>query len=293
MSPTRIRQQGFTLVELLVVIAIIAILIAILLPALAASREQSRSLKCLANMRAISQASAAYSAADQTSKLIPEHPVPYETGYSYGIPEWFVYGGNDALPGTDWGSDSVFGGAARRPMNVFLFGQDVLRDTSGTGEVATAPVMEMFHCPSDIGYTDNPVPISDAFKTPMFVLYGNSYVANVSFIVLTEDPDNVWSRGPFLRPVNRIPVPSETVAYSESFSEAARFHRDTSDNPQPHYSVLGWHRRLGRFNLAFCDGHVGIVAMLKGDWFSLDRAKGFRYDCQPEPRIWHGLEFEE
>lgn len=48
----RIRPwRGFTLVELLVVIAIIALLVALLLPAVQAAREAARSTQCLNNIR--------------------------------------------------------------------------------------------------------------------------------------------------------------------------------------------------------------------------------------------------
>ena len=55
------RRTGFTLVELLVVVAVIALLVALLMPAMARAKESARTASCLNNLHQLSLADAAYS----------------------------------------------------------------------------------------------------------------------------------------------------------------------------------------------------------------------------------------
>src|SRR5438034_3208680 len=76
------HRRGFSLIELLVLLAILAILISILIPVLARSRETDRRVRCVDNLRAIQQGLSAYSSVN--GKNLPRvlyDPARGATGY--------------------------------------------------------------------------------------------------------------------------------------------------------------------------------------------------------------------
>jgi len=70
--------EGFTLVELLAVVAIVALLAGILLPALSGARRQAITVQCLSNIRQLALAQAAY-ANDRNGQLV-------DYGLNHGAP---------------------------------------------------------------------------------------------------------------------------------------------------------------------------------------------------------------
>lgn len=78
------RPSGFTLIEVLVVVAIIALLISILFPALRLAREQSRATVCLSNLKQQGVALSTYSA-DYARRL------PWAGSFRFSLMEGLYY----------------------------------------------------------------------------------------------------------------------------------------------------------------------------------------------------------
>ena len=70
MNVRMVCRNGFTLIELAVVLATLALLAAMLLPALAQTRQNSQVIECLANQRQLAVAWMMY-ARDNNDKLVP------------------------------------------------------------------------------------------------------------------------------------------------------------------------------------------------------------------------------
>ncbi len=106
-------RKGFTLVELLVVIAVCATILAIAMPALAGARRASRNARCLSNLHQIATSAMVY--ADEHRRLpvwddvpevadlrCPRAPMLENDQGGYTMPVGFGVGGMGTASARDW-----------------------------------------------------------------------------------------------------------------------------------------------------------------------------------------------
>ncbi len=122
------RPRAFSLIELIVVIAIIATLIGIILPSLGASREASRRVKCLANLRSFGQAIAAYM--NDSDTILPYVRPFHEPGGNVNDPSLLDI------------------------MSAYLSVDPPERERPGDSTSFYTRVADVFKCPSDLTGND-------------------------------------------------------------------------------------------------------------------------------------------
>jgi prepilin-type N-terminal cleavage/methylation domain-containing protein/prepilin-type processing-associated H-X9-DG protein len=303
------RSQGFTLIELLVVIAIIALLISVLLPALSNAKQEGLRAKCLANMKGIGTGAQSYAIDDRDDKLIPEaywsNGGDGPAGATITFEGAYGYGGNDGLEGTQWAPNDALGGflgryaAINRPLNRFMYG-DNIRDNAGTTQQGDGTSLQVYNCPSDTGIPDTPgyTPLYPAqIDNPAYKVTGTSYVANALFRAVGGGGTGVWSFTPYLRSITRIPNASDVIAYWEDIGNVTLANSAANYGSPTPVDIRGWHKKMGRINVGFCDGSAAMTQMTKSDWldsgppgpdlgqFQIRGRTNFRLDCLPEPLI--------
>ncbi len=121
-------RSAFTLIELLVVISIIALLISVLLPALSRTREQARTVLCLARLRELSHGWHMY--ADENRDVLLPGRYAKEPGGTSNPANW--YDGGERGRFRAWSTDEL------PPIRCQVFHQRLLAVAAVPGALSPA-----------------------------------------------------------------------------------------------------------------------------------------------------------
>lgn len=282
------KRRGFTLIELLVVVAIIALLIAILLPSLAKAKEQAKTTKCVANLKGIGTAMAAYFTEQKEwfpfeKRNWPQSPTGAPSGMVLSA---FYYGGHPGYPGNPPGSNPPFDDAKWRctfrekPFNPYMYDNlhDILEQPSEKNNadfMERRKAMEIFRCPSDTGGFFVNQSQAEANLPPIFDTQGSSYDINYHFVWLwaaLSDPQ--WAPNKPYKPPG-VSGPELTAMKTKYLQRANQFlkhqrghnvsrfiilYEDPFDSSQwQKLPRIGWHKNWNRHSFLFLDSHAANI----------------------------------
>lgn len=295
------RREAVTLVECLALAPIAVFAGASLLAATQRNAQQDDLARCLANLRAIGQASLTYAAEDSSGFFIPV-PALEALPVAPGAFEWGGKAGSgdrtnlSSIATSNWGT-SVWRGPAHRPLNRLLYRTPFTDWNPVHGTPQPGPLyvnyindtrldLDIYRCPSDTGYagggfvytggrhrdhTEAPFMQNREGLPSAYDFYGTSYTANV-FWSATGSSGTWSSYSAYFRPLTSVPSPAHTVAYQEVPSKNAWLWGDWSD-PSCSWTqreqlclgnfatIAGWHGTNFGTTVTFADGHAGMVIM--------------------------------
>jgi prepilin-type N-terminal cleavage/methylation domain-containing protein len=125
MNTLPLRQKGFTLVEIMIVVAIIALLAAIAVPGFLRARKRSQASRILNDLRMIDSALDQYAIENNKKSNAPVGTADWTSYIKKGSP---LYNTGNSLFGTAYGPQTV-----DQIPQVPSGDYDVLSDVAGTG----------------------------------------------------------------------------------------------------------------------------------------------------------------
>lgn len=232
----RERFPGFSLIELLLVIAVLSALLAILLPALHRARASARRVKCGTNLKSIGAAWLVYlSDEDNCFYQAPWAQLYYGGGWEGALAPLMRL--RNARP---W----------PRPLNRYVGISDPNADAE--------PLARLFECPVDSGGAEG------YGSAKVYQLFGNSYAANIYLIGDTQVPTQtanpiraelhceINKRLPYMTAAMVTNPPQEVILTGDYGwqNQALDLGSDSSREQAQ------WHGKADCYNVVFLDGHV-------------------------------------